>query len=81
MQKTPRSPWSEKGWRMCQKDRSQQKKETGSLSAVTGEVTTLKFFLLLVVGPMRLFLGGTLVNLSTSSSRLFYQWPTTKSTK
>ena len=38
---------------MRKKEPSRQKKETRSLSAVTGEVTTLKIFLLLVEGPTR----------------------------
>ena len=63
------------------KEPSQQKKETRSLSAVTGEVTTLKSFLLLVEGPTCPFLFGTLVNLSTSSSHFCYQQPTNKNTQ
>ena len=48
---------------------------------VSGEVTTLKSFFLLVEGSRRPSFGGTLLKLSTSSSRPFYQRPTTKTTK
>ena len=49
---------------MRKKEPSRQKKETHSLSAVTGKVTTLKFFLLLVGGPTRPSLGGAQDNFS-----------------
>ena len=57
------------------KEPSRQKKETYSLSAVTGGLTTLKSFWLLVESPTCPYLGGTLVNIFTSSCRLFYQNP------
>ena len=49
---------------MHKKKAFRQKKEICSLSAVTGEVTILKPFLLLVGGPTRASLGGALANLS-----------------
>ena len=81
MNKLPEAPNRKRGDACAKKEPSWQKKETRSLSAVTGEMTTLKSFLLLVGGPTRPSLGSVLVNLSTSTSRLFYQWPTTKNTK
>ena len=62
------------------KEPSRQKKEICALSAVTSGVTTPKFFLLLVEGAMSPSLDDALANLSTSS-RLFYQRPTTKNSK
>ena len=55
MQKLPESPDGKKCDAYAKKKSSGQKKETRSLSAVTGEVTTLKSFLLLVEGPTRYF--------------------------
>ena len=58
-----------------EKELSQQKKGSRSLSAGTSGVTTPKAFLLLVEGAMRPSLDDTLGNLSTSSSHIFL--PTT----
>ena len=66
---------------MRKKDPSWQKKEIRSLSAVTSGVATRKSFLLLVECTMRPPLDNALAILSASSSRLFYQLPTTKNTK
>ena len=52
-----------------EKEPSRQKKETCSLSAVTGEVSTVKSFLLLVEGPTCPFLCCTLFNFSTSRNK------------
>ena len=64
-----------------EKEPSQQKKESCSFSTVTVELKTPISFLLLVESHVSVFLCGTLVNLSTGSSRLCYQQPTTKNTK
>ena len=48
------------------KESSRQKKESRSLSAVTGGVTTPKFFLLVVEGAIRSSLDNALANLSTT---------------
>ena len=74
MQKLPEAPNRKKG-------PSRKKKETCSLSAMTSRVSTPKSFLLWVEGAMRPSLDDSLANLSTSSSRLFYQWLTTKNIK
>ena len=65
-------PDRKRGDACAKKELSRQKKETCSLSAVTSEVT-LKIFLAAGGRPMRSSLGGKLVNLSTSSSRHFYE--------
>ena len=54
MQNLPGAP-DKKGGDACaiKKEPSRQRKERRSLSAVTGGVTTLKSFLLLVEGPTR----------------------------
>ena len=57
---------------------SRKKKGSRSFSVVTGEVKTFKSFLLLVEGLTCPFLCGTLVNLSTRSSRFCYQQSTNK---
>ena len=73
MQKLLEAPDMKEGQRMHkEKEPSQQKKESHSLSAVTSRVTTLKSFLLVVEGAMCPSLDDVLVNLSTSSIRLFY---------
>ena len=78
---TPRSPWQEVGRRKRKKkEPSQQKKEACAHSAVTSGVKTPKSFLILVEGTMRPSLKDVLAILSTNSSRLFYQRPTTKTT-
>ena len=51
MQKLPEACAKKKKKKKKKKESSRQKKETRSLSAVTGKVTTLKSFLLLVEGP------------------------------
>ena len=63
------------------KEPSRRKKEACAFSAVTSRVATPKSFLLRVEGAMRPSLDDALANLSTSSSRLFYQRPTTKNTR
>ena len=79
MQKLPKAP-DKKRCDACAKP-SRQKKEACAFPAVTSRVTTPKYFLLLVKGAMRLSLDDALADLSTSSSRLFYQWPSIKSAK
>ena len=79
MQKLPEAPDRKRG-SACTKEPSQQKKEACALSTVTSRVTTPKSFLL-VEGAMHPSLDDVLANLSTSSSCLFYQQPTTKNTK
>ena len=76
MQKLPEAPNMKRGDACAKKKKklSGQKNENRSFSAVTGEVTTLKIFLL-VKGAMCLSLGGKLVNISTHSSHLFNQNP------
>ena len=64
MQKLPEFPGRKRGDACTKKEPSRSKKETRSLSAVTGEVTTLKSFLLLVGGPTRPSLGGALAIVS-----------------
>ena len=81
MQKLPEAPDKKRGDAGKKRERLGKKKETRYLSAVTGEVTTLKSFLLLEEGSTCPSLGGTLVNFSTSRSCLFCQRPTTKNTK
>ena len=54
MQKLPEDPDRKRVNACAKKELSQQKKEACSLSAVTSGVTTLKSFLLLVEGTMRL---------------------------
>ena len=81
MQKLLDAPDRKRGITCAKKEFSQQKKENCSFSAVTSGVTTPKSILLLVEGTMRPSLDNTLANLSTSSSRLFYQQPTTKNSK
>ena len=81
MQKLPEDPDRKRGDACIIKEPSKQKRETRSFSAVTSFVTTSKSFLLLVKVPMRPSLDDTLANLSTSSSHLFYQRPTTKNIK
>ena len=81
MQKLPEAPDRKRGDACAKKEPSQQKKEIRSLLSVTSGVTTPKSFLLLVEGAMRPSLDDTLVNLSTCSSHLFYQRPTTKNIK
>ena len=73
--------WQEMERNMLRQELSRQKKETRSFSAGIGGVTIPKSFLLLVDGTMRPSLDEALVNISTSSSRLFHQWPSTKNTK
>ena len=68
MQKLPEASDRKGGDACAKKYPSLQKKETYSLSAMIGEVTTLESFLLLVEGPTHLSLGSMLVSLSTSSS-------------
>ena len=82
MQKLSEAPDRKRG-DPCTKKRNclSKNKETHSLSAVTSEVKTLKSFLLLAEGLLCPFLCSTLVNLSTNSSHLCYQQPTTKNTK
>ena len=82
MQNPPETPDRRRG-DACVKEKepSRQKKESRPLSAVTSGVTTPKSFLLLVEGAMGPSLDDALVNLSTSSSRLFYQRSTTKNTE
>ena len=83
MLKLPEAPDRNTG-NACAKKRNHPDKRKNlslSLSAVTSGVTTPKSFLLLVEGAMRLSLDNALANLSTSSSHLFYQQPTTKNTK
>ena len=83
MQKLLEALDRKRGDAWAKKEPSRQKKETRSLSAVTSGVITPNFFffVLLVEGATRLSLDNALANLSTSSSRLFYQRPPTKSTK
>ena len=78
MQKLPEAPDRKKGDVYAKKEPSRQKKESLSLLAVTSEATTLKSFLLLEKGPTCLCLYGTLVNISISSNRFFYQQLTAK---
>ena len=81
MQKLPEAPDRKRDGACVKMEPSRQKKEALALSAVTSGVTTPKSFLLLVEGAMHPSLDDVLGNLSISSSRLFYQRPTTKSTK
>ena len=81
MQKLPKASDRKRGDACSKKEHSRRKKESRSLSAVASGVTTPKFFLLLVEGAMRPSIDDALANLSTSSSYLFYQRPTTKNTK
>ena len=81
MQKLPEAPEKKRGNACAKKEPSRQKKEACALSAVTSGVTTPKDFLLLVESAMRPSLDNALANLSTSSSRFFYQRSTTKNTK
>ena len=81
MQKLPEAPDRQMGDAVQKKEPFRRKKEARILSAMTRGVTTPKSFLLLVEGAMRPSLDDTLANFSTKSSRLFYQRPTTKSTK
>ena len=77
MQKLPEAPDRKRDDACAKNEPSRPKKEPPSLSAVT----TPKSFSLLVGGAMRPSLYDALANLSTSSSRLFYQWLTTKNIK
>ena len=81
MQKLSEAPDRKKSDARAKKEPSGQNKEACFLSVVTSGVTTPKSFLLLVEGAMRPFLDDVLTNHSSSSSRLFYQRPTTKNTK
>ena len=81
MQKLPEAPDSKRGGICAKKVPSRQKKEACALSAVTSGVTTLISFLLLVEGAMHPSFDDALASFSISSSRLFYQRPTTKITK
>ena len=81
MQKLPEVPDKKRDDACAKKEPSQQEKEACSLSAVTSVMTTPKYFLLLVEGAMHPSLEYALVNLSSCSSRFFYQRPTSKSTK
>ena len=81
MQKLPEAPGRKRSGTCAKKEPSRQKKEARSLSAVTSGMKTPKSFLLLVEDAMHLSLDDMLANLSTSSSGLFYQRPTTKNTK
>ena len=64
MQKIPEAPDRKRGNTFTKKEQSwQKKKKKHSLSAVTGKVTTLKSFLLLVGGLMCPSLGSVLANL------------------
>ena len=81
MQKLPEASDRKRGGTCAKKEPSRQKKEACSFLAVTSGVTTHKSFWLLVEGTMRPSLDDTLANLSSSSSCLFYQRPTTKNTK
>ena len=78
MQKLTEAPERKGSDAYAKKEPSRQKKEARALSAVPSEVTTSKYFLLLVEGTLCPSLDDTLANLSMSSSRLFYQRPTTK---
>ena len=69
-----------KGRRML-KEGIPSAKEARSLSAVTSGVTTPKSILLLEEGTMHTSLDDPFTNLSTCSSRVFYQRPATKNTK
>ena len=80
MQKLPEAPDRKRGDACAKEEPSRQKKEAHAVLAVTSGVTTPKSFLLLVEGAMCPSLDDALANLSTSSSRLFYQRPTTKNT-
>ena len=75
MRKLPEAHDKKRGHSYVKRELTRQRKETRSLSAVSSEVTTP--FLLLVEGTMRPSLNDALANLSTCSSRLFYQRPIT----
>ena len=77
---TPRIPWPEKGWRMCKKRNRLSKRKIPLFFSSDHWSDNTKIFLA-VEGPTSSSLGGTLINLPTSSSRLFYERPTTKNTK
>ena len=81
MQKLPEVPDRKRSDTCAKKESSRRKKEARSLSAVTSGATTSKYLLLLVEGAMCPSLDDALADLSPRSSRLFYQRPTTKSTK
>ena len=81
MQKLLEALDRKRGGAWAKKEPSLQKNEACSLSAETSGMTTSKSFLLLVEGAMRPSFDDALANLSTSSSCLFYQQPTTKNIK
>ena len=77
MVKHPEAP-DRKRCDTCAKEPSRQMKEPLPFSVVTSGVTTLRFFLLVVEGPMRLSLHDAFANLYTRSSRLLYYDPRLK---
>ena len=74
MQKLPEAPDRNRCDTCTKKKRNcpDKRKKSCSLLAVTSRVTAPKSFLLVVEGTMCLSLEDALVNLSTSSSRVFY---------
>ena len=81
MQTLPEAPTGKEAAHAQRRNPLGKKKEACSLLAATSGMKIPKSILLLVESTMHPSLDDALANFSTSSSRLFYQRPTTKNTK